>query len=339
MRRALFIGGTGTISTAITRKIAAEGEWELCLLNRGNKPQFVPEGVKVIVADINDEAAVAAKLEGTEWDCVCDFVGFVPADVERDIRLFKGRTRQYIYISSASAYQKPAASPFITEGTTLANPYWQYSRDKIECENILMEAYRKEGFPVTIVRPSYTYGDTGVPLGVRGSKGTWQVLRRMMEGKPVIVHGDGTSLWTMTHNTDFAKAFAGLMGNSRAIGLPVQITSDEVLSWNQIYKAIADALRVEFKPYYVASEWLSSLGKYGLTGELLGDKAESVIFDNTRLKSLVPGFCATVRFEDGIRKTVEYILSHPEYQVPDPEFDQWCDRVIAAQEEAKEKLK
>ena len=229
-RKALFIGGTGTISSAITRQLAAEGKWDLTLLNRGNRAAAVPEGVNLMKADINDEAAVAELLEGTQWDCVCDFIGFTPDQVERDWRLFRGRTKQYMYISSASAYQKPAASPFITEGTPLVNPYWQYSRNKIACEDFLMEKHRTEGYPVTIIRPSHTYDERSVPLGVHGDFGSWQVLKRMLDGKPVIIHGDGTSQWTLTHNTDFAKGFIGLMGNPHALGNAFHITSDETLT-------------------------------------------------------------------------------------------------------------
>ena len=338
MKKALFIGGTGTISTAITRKVAKDGEWELWLLNRGNRSDILPREVKVINADINDEEDVARKLEGTEWDCVCDFIGFVPAQVERDWRLFKGRTRQYMYISSASAYQKPAPSPWINEGTALANPYWQYSRDKIACEEFLMKKYREEGYPVTIIRPSHTYDERSVPLGVHGRNGSWQVLKRMLEGKPVIIHGDGTSLWTMTHNSDFAKGFTGLMGNPHAIGTAFQITNVEALTWNQIYTTIADVLGVELKPYYVASDYLAATSDYDLTGSLIGDKACSVIFDNTKLKRAVPGFTPSVRFEQGIRMTIENVLAHPSLQKEDPEFDAWCDRVIEALEEAKKKL-
>ena len=230
-RKALFIGGTGTISSAITAQLAAEGEWDLALLNRGNRNDGLPENVKVLKADINDEAAVEKLLEGTQWDCVCDFIGFLVPQVERDWRLFRGRTKQYMYISSASAYQKPLASPYITEGTPLVNPYWQYSRDKIACEDFLMEKCRNEGFPVTIIRPSHTYDDRKVPVGVHGDIGSWQVLRRMLDGKPVIIQGDGTSLWTLTHNTDFAKGFIGLMGNPHALGNAFHITSDTWMPW------------------------------------------------------------------------------------------------------------
>jgi len=335
-RKALFIGGTGTISTAITARIAAEGKWDLYLLNRGSRRDVVPEGVNVIQADIRDEADVAAKIAGMQWDCVCDFIGFVPSQVERDWRLLRGKTRQYMYISSASAYQKPCASPFINEGTPLANPYWQYSRDKIACEEFLMEKYRSEGYPVTIIRPSHTYDNRSIPVGVHGANGSWQVIRRMLDGKPVIIQGDGTSLWTVTHNSDFAKGFVGLMGNPLAIGGAFQITSDETLTWYQIYKVVADALGVELKPYYVASEFLDAVGPgYDFLGSLVGDKSCSVIFDNRKLKRAVPGFQATVRFEEGARDTLANILAHPELQRPDPAFDAWCDRVISALEEAK----
>lgn len=336
--KALFIGGTGTISTAITAAIAAEGKWDLTLLNRGNRSAAVPEGVNVIQADIQDESVVAGLLEGSFWDCVCDFIGFVPAQVERDWRLFRGKTRQYMYISSASAYQKPATSPFITEGTPLVNPYWEYSRNKIACEDFLMEKYREDGFPVTIVRPSHTYDDRSVPLGVHGDMGSWQVIRRMLEGKRVIIHGDGTSQWTLTHNSDFAKGFIGLMGNPHALGNTFHITTDETLSWNQIYQTIADKLGVELKACHVSSEFLADVAPYDFRGGLIGDKAVTVLFDNSKLKRAVPGFQATVRFEEGVARTLENILTHPELQVPDPEFDAWCDRVLTVIDNAKSQL-
>ena len=337
--KALFIGGTGTISTAITAALAAEGKWDLTLLNRGSRSAAVPKGVNVIQADIEDEAQVAGLLEGTFWDCVCDFIGFVPAQLERDWRLFRGKTRQFMYISSASAYQKPAASPYITEGTPLANPYWEYSRNKIACEAFLMEKYRQEGFPVTIIRPSHTYDDRSVPLGVHGDKGSWQVLRRMLDGKRVIIHGDGSSLWTLTHNSDFAKGFIGLMGNPHAMGNAFQITSDEALSWDQIYRTIADKLGVELKACHVSSEFLADVAPYDFRGGLIGDKAVTVLFDNAKLKRAVPGFQATVRFEEGVARTIDNILAHPELQVPDPAFDTWCDKVLEALDQAKASLK
>lgn len=331
----LFVGGTGTISMAITRLLASQGH-ELYLLNRGNRTDELPENVKTIVADINNEEECAAKLEGMSFDCVGEFIGFVPSQIERDIRLFSGKTKQYIYISSASAYKKPPEGYVITEETPLENPYWEYSRNKIACEKLLMEKFDREGFPVTIVRPSHTYDERSVPLGVHGDGGSWQVVKRIMEGKPVIIHGDGTSLWTITHNSDFAKAYAGLIGNTKAIGETFQITSDESVSWNDIYNAIADAVGVELKPYYVASKTLADMSDYDLTGSLIGDKANSVVFDNSKVKSVVHDFKAEISAKDGIRMTVRNILAHPELQHDDEEFDKWCDKVIDALEKMKE---
>lgn len=333
--KALFIGGTGTISTAITKRLAQMKEWEVYLINRGNRNDVLPENVKTIVVDVNDEAAVAEKIKDMEFDTVCDFIGFVPEQLERDYRLFQGKTRQFMYISSASAYQKPLANYHITESTPLANKYWEYSRNKIACEELLMKWYREDGFPITIIRPSHTYDDRNVPLGVHGPKGSFQVLKRMMEGKPVIVHGDGTSLWTVTHNSDFAKAFVGLMGNAHAIGETFHITSDESLTWNQIYQTLAQVLGVPFKPYYVASQFLSDVSDYDYLGSLIGDKANTVVFDNSKVKRAVPEFVATTRFDQGARMCIENVLSHPELQVEDPEWDAWCDRVIEALEGAK----
>lgn len=337
--KALFIGGTGTISTAIVKKLAENPAWEVWLLNRGNRKDVVPESVHQIVADVYDEEDVREKIGDMNFDVVSEFIGFTVDAVERDYRLFKGKTKQYMYISSASAYNKPAASYVITEGTTLANPHWDYSRNKIACEEFLMEKYRSEGFPVTIIRPSHTYDERNVPLGVHGKKGFYQVIKRMQEGKPVIIQGDGTSLWTVTFNKDFATGYTGLMGNPHAIGEAFQITGDETLTWNQIYQTIADALGVELKAYHVSSEYLSAVGdKYGFDfeGSLIGDKAVSVVFDNSKLKRAVPDMKTTVRFDQGVRIALQYVLSHPECQVEDPEFDQWCDRVIDAIEKSKE---
>ena len=335
----LLIGGTGTISSAITRQLAASGH-DLWLLNRGNRRSEVPANVKQIIADIDDEKSVLSGLPAETFDAVCEFIGFVPQQVERDVRLFRGRTRQYVYISSASAYNKPAASHMITEGTTLANPHWQYSRNKIACEELLMKEYRENGFPVTIVRPSHTYCERAVPLSVHGLKGSWQVLKRMMDGKPVLIHGDGSSLWTLTWNEDFARGFIGLLGNPKAIGEAFQIMSDEQLTWTQIYKCVANALNITPKLYYVASDFLAAVApkEWDFEGNLLGDKSVTVCFDCTKLKRAVPGFLATTRFDEGVHRCIEHILAHPELQVPDPEFDAWCDRIIEAQEQAKMKL-
>lgn len=331
--KALFIGGTGTISSAITRQLAAQG-CELYVLNRGTRNAGLLSNVKTLEADINDEARVADLIRDMSFDVVADFIAFVPAQLERDYRLFAGKTKQFIFISSASAYQKPLSDYRITESTPLANPYWEYSRNKIACEEYLMKQYREQRFPITIVRPSHTYDERSIPLGVHGSKGSWQVAKRMLEGKPVLIHGDGTSLWTMTHNEDFAKGFIGLMGNLHAIGESVQITSDESLTWNQIYAAIADALDVPLCAVHAPSEFLAACSREDFTGGLTGDKANSVVFDNAKLKRLVPGFTADIRFDQGIKRTVAHILAHPELQREDPEFDAWCDKVVEALEEA-----
>ena len=336
--KALFIGGTGTISMATTRLLAQNPDWELYLLNRGTRTQELPEGVKTITADISDEAQAARALEGMTFDCVCDFIGFVPAQLERDFRLFSGKTKQFMYISSASAYQKPLGTYLITESTPLANPYWEYSRNKIACEEFLMKQYRENGFPVTIIRPSHTYDERNIPLGAHGDNGSWQIIRRMLDGKPVIIHGDGTTLWTITHNSDFAKAFVGLMGNIHAIGEAFHITSDESVTWNQIYSVIADELGVPLKAYHVPSDFMHDVSKYDFEGGLIGDKANTVVFDNSKVKRAVPGFVCTVRADQGLRRAVRHMLATPALQREDPEFDAWCDRVIDALEAAKKAI-
>ncbi|MBR5420089.1 MAG: SDR family oxidoreductase [Lachnospiraceae bacterium] len=339
--KALFIGGTGTISMAIVRRLAEDPAWDVYLLNRGNRRSEVPDYVHQITADINNEADVSAKLEGMSFDVVSDFIAFDVNAVSRDYRLFRGKTGQYIFISSASAYNKPAASYVITEGTGLANPYWEYSRNKIACEEFLMEKYRNEGFPVTIVRPSHTYDERNVPLGVHGNKGFYQVIKRMKEGRPVLIQGDGSSLWTLTFNSDFAIGFTGLMGNRHAIGEAFQITGDETLSWDQIYQTIADALGVKLNAYHVSSEFLSRVGEaygYDFTGSLTGDKSVSVVFDNSKLKKLVPQMTTNVPFHKGVRIALDHVLTHPGEYEEDPEFDQFCDRVIAAMEKAGEEV-
>lgn len=335
--RILLIGGTGTISMAITRELAKRNE-DLYLLNRGNRKVDVPGNVKLINVDINDEAQVKEKIKDLDFDCVCNFIGFVKENVERDYRLFKDKTKQYVYISSASAYNKPSRNYVITEGTTLANPYWQYSRDKIECEEYLMKQYKENGFPITIVRPSHTYDERSIPLGVHGKKGNYQIIKRMLEGKPVIIHGDGTSLWTLTHNSDFAQGFCGLLGNPHAIGEAFQITSDETLTWNQIYETVANILNVKLNAYHVSSEFLADISDYDFAGSLIGDKACSVVFDNSKLKKVVPEYKPIVHFEEGIKKTIENILSNPSLQIEDKEFDEWCDKVVEVLDKAKKEF-
>ncbi len=334
----LFIGGTGTISMAISRQLLSEGN-TLYLINRGSRNNSLIGNMIELKADINDEAAVSEMINNLQFDAVADFIAFTPDQLARDYRLFHDKTKQFIYISSASAYQKPLSDYRITEGTPLANPYWEYSRNKIAGEDYLMKLYRNEKFPVTIVRPSHTYDERSIPLGIHGNNGSYAVIKRMLEGKPVIIHGDGTSLWTLTHSSDFAKGFIGLIGNIHAIGEAVQITSDESLTWNQIYQIIADALGVKLNAVHVASEFLDACSSYDFNGSLLGDKANTVVFDNRKLKRLVPGFTATVRADQGIRNTLSYVLSHPECQWEDPEFDHWCDRVCEVLAKAAKEIK
>lgn len=327
--KALLIGGTGTISFEVTKQLAAQGH-DVTLLNRGSRTDDVPPEVRVLNADVRDQGEVRAAIGNETFDVVADFIAFEPKHVEQDFDVFDRRTRQYIFVSSASAYQKPLSDYRVTESTPLANPYWEYSRNKIACEELLMKFYRDYDFPITIVRPSHTYSNHSVPVGVHGAAGSWQVLKRMLNYKPVIIHGDGTSLWTLTHSRDFAKGFIGLMGNLHAIGEAVHITSDETVTWNQVHKVIAATLSVELQTVHVASDFLRSCSHEDLDGPLHGDKANSVVFDNSKLKRLVPDFVATTRVDQGVAEAVRYVLDHPELQVEDPRFDDWCDRVIYA---------
>jgi nucleoside-diphosphate-sugar epimerase len=330
--KALIIGGTGTISSAIS-KLALQKGWELYLLNRGRNSDRIPEGAKVITADINDESDVKQLIGNMEFDVVADFIAFKPEQVERDVRLFKDRTSQYIFISSASAYQKPLSHYIISESTPLVNPYWEYSRNKIACEDYLVSQYRNSGFPVTIIRPSHTYDERSLPLAIHGEKGSWQVVDRILKGKPVLIQGDGTSLWVTTFTTDFAKAFLGIMGNRKAIGEAIQIMSDEALTWNEIYDCIGDALGKKVNKLHVSSDFLVRC-KPELNGPLWGDKSNSVCFDTCKIKSLVPGFRAEVSFAEGARKCAEYMLSHKEAQIPDEEFETFCNNMLKVQQEA-----
>ena len=339
--KALFIGGTGTISMGIIKRLSEDPLWEVYLLNRGSRSSEVPSNIHQIKADINNEEDVLKKLEGMKFDVVSEFIAFDVNAVKRDYRLFKDMTDQYIFISSASAYNKPAANYVITEGTTLANPHWEYSRNKIACEEFLMEKYRTEGFPVTIVRPSHTYDERNIPLGVHGNKGFYQVIKRMQEGKPVLIQGDGSSLWTVTFNSDFAIGYTGLMGNKHAIGEAFQITGDESLTWDQIYQTIADALGVRLNAYHVSTDFLVKTGEpYGFDfeGGLMGDKSVTVVFDNSKLKRLVPQMTTNVHFHKGVRIALDYVLSNKDKYEEDPEFDAYCDRVIAALDKAAEEV-
>ena len=327
----LFIGGTGAISGAISQLLIRQGH-ELWLLNRGNRP--LPAGAHTLIADINDLPTVEQKLAGHHFDAVADFLAYGAAEIERDYRLFKGRTRQFVYISSASVYHKPPVNWLYTESTAAYNPYWKYAQDKIAGEDLLNKLYKEQNFPMTIVRPSHTYSEGKVPLAQVGAGGSWPVVKRMKEGKPVIIPGDGTALWTLTHSRDFAKAFVGLLGNPHAIGETVQITGDEALTWNQIYRTVADAMGVELHAVHVPSDLLERTNPFG-QGALWGDKANCALFDNTKIKRLVPDYVATIRFDQGVRETLDYVFSHPECQTEDPVMDEWFDRVIAAQQAAE----
>ncbi len=327
--KALFIGGTGVISTAVTR-LAVERGIDLFLLNRGQRAA-APAGARQIKADIADEKAARAALAGLSFDVVVDWIAFTTPQVERDIALFSGRTGQYIFISSASAYQKPPSHWHITESTPLSNPYWQYSRDKIACEERLIREYRERGFPATIVRPSHTYGESQIPEAVGSWSAPWTLIDRMRKGARVIVPGDGTSLWTVTHNSDFAKGFVGLMGNVHAIGHAFHITSDEALPWDQITQVTAAAAGTEARIVHIPSDFIAAF-KPDERGSLIGDKARSAVFDNAKIKSFVPGFAATVPFSEGVRRSVAWFEAHPEARTIDEAFNVQVDRIIAAYE-------
>jgi nucleoside-diphosphate-sugar epimerase len=330
--RALFIGGTGIISTACTQLAAARG-FELTLLTRGRGNAALPPGVKAITVDIEDESAAARALEGERFDVVVDWIAFTPAQVERDIRLFgSGRARQYIFISSASAYQRPVGHYLITESTPLSNPFWEYSRNKIACEERLNEAYRASGFPATIVRPSLTYGETQFALVMNSWAKSYTLVNRMRQGKKVIVPGDGTSLWVITHNTDFAKGFVGLMGHRQAIGHAFHITSDEVMCWDQFFRITAEAAGAgEPDIVHIPSDFIGAC-LADAHGGLLGDKATSVVFDNAKIKRFVPGYCATVSYAEGIRRTLAWFDADPARREIDTEAEARWDRLIAAYE-------
>lgn len=321
--KVLFIGGTGTISYAVSR-LAIEREIDLYLLNRG-KSSLSIEGAHSLIADMNDMAQVKTVLSGHHFDVVVNWIAFTADQVERDIAFFRDKCNQYIFISSASCYQKPLTNPIITESTPLANPYWEYSRNKIACEDRLVKAYRDNGFPMTIIRPSHTY-DRRIPVSV-GNSGSYTVAKRMLEGKPVIVHGDGTSLWTLTHSEDFAKGFVGLLGNRQAIGHAFQITSDFVLTWNQIYEHLADALGVKANIVHIPSDFIARVNP-DLGAGLLGDKMWSVIFDNSKIKRFVPDYCATIPYYMGVRRAIEWFQAEDSRMVVKPEDDAMIDDIL-----------
>jgi nucleoside-diphosphate-sugar epimerase len=322
MAKILFIGGTGIISSACAPRAIAQGH-ELYLFNRGLSFRKPAEGAHVVSGNIHEDGEqLRAFVKQNQIDVVVNWIAFHPKDVQRDIDLLNGLVKQYVFISSASAYQKPVKKLPITEETPLENPYWEYSRNKKACEELLLAAHRERGFPATIVRPSHTYDKTLLPFS-----GRYTMLGRMLQGKPVVIHGDGTSLWVMTHHVDFAKGFVGLLGNPGAIGEIFHITSDEVLTWNAIYAEIATAAGAELHAVHVPSDVLARYDA-DLGASLLGDKAHSVTFDNAKIKRLVPDYAATIPFSQGAKEVTAWYAANPEYQKIDPAFDALLDRVI-----------
>jgi nucleoside-diphosphate-sugar epimerase len=330
----LFIGGTGVISSACSELVAARGH-ELFVLNRSASRMYpLPEGATLLKGDIHaDEAQLASLVAGHHFDAVVDYIAFSVNDIERDLRLFRDRADQFVFISSASAYQKPPKNYLITEETPLENPYLQYSRDKIACEDRLMQAYHKDGFPVTIIRPSHTYGPTQIPFGVTSWRHPWTVADRMKRGQKVIIPGDGTSLWVLTWNADFAKGLVGLLGNQEAIGEAFQITSDQVLSWDQIHLETYQAMGLEPHLVHIPSDLLAAYFPHEI-GSLIGDKANSVVFDNSKIKRFVPDYLCEVDWAQGVRRSLAWFEAHPEFQTIDHEMNSLWDRMIASYERA-----
>ena len=325
--KALFIGGTGNISGAVSR-LAVQKGIDLYHLNRGTYKTDL-KGITTINGDINDPATFSDALSKHTWDVVVNWIAFTESEVDRDIQLFKGKTKQYIFISSASVYQKPLACPVVTESTPLCNPFWEYAQNKIKCEERLNKAYREEKFPITIVRPSLTY-DTVIPVSIGGFK-EFTTADRILKGKKIIIQGDGTSIWTVTHADDFAKGFVGLMDNDHALGHAFHITSDELMTWNQIYLTVAEALGKEARIVHIPSDFIcKTVGTY--TGTLIGDKSESAIFDNSKIKSFVPEFKAVIPFKEGIRKTLAWFETHPERKFINPKSNENIDLIINAYE-------
>ncbi len=328
--KVLFIGGTGNISGAVSRLALRRPDMELHLLTRG-KSRTKIDGAGCIAGDINDPETVKERIKQTHWGCVVNWIAFNPPDIQRDIEIFSGNTDQYFFISSASVYETPPPRPFITESSPTGNPHWRYSRDKIRCEEVLNRAYREKGFPFTIVRLSLTY-DTVIPLAIGGFH-EYTVIDRMKKGKKVIVHGDGTSLWTVTHAEDFARGFVGLMGNPHAVGHAFHITTDEVLTWNRMYEFAGDALGVRPRIVHIPSDFIVRFMP-ALFGSLMGDKSASAMFDNSKIKRFVPEFEAVIPFKEGIKTTIARFEADPDLQIVNPDTDGLMDRVIELYESA-----
>ena len=327
--KVLLIGGTGVMSTEVSKLAVSEG-MELTMLNRRNHPERIPEGAEVIEGSI-DDPAVQERLKREFYDVVMDFIVFTPDQAKRDVELFNGRCGHYLVVTSACIYEKPIKVLPATEGSTVGNSPWDYAKDKMACEEVYRAAYKELGFPVTMVRPSHTYCDWALPVSLTGKGGGWNIISRMKRGLPVLVQGDGLTVWTITHGRDVAKGMVGLFGNGSAIGEAVHITTDEFLTWDEIYRDIARPLGAPPRLVHVSTEMLCHAfpGNYG---QLFGDISHCGIYDNTKIKRLVPGFCATTTAARGLRDAVMYHLAHPELQVEDPDFDRRCEEVLEAVE-------
>lgn len=326
----LFIGGTGLISSACS-ELAVQRGHELFLINRSASKKYpAPHGATVLQADIyNNPSQVANLIANHRFDAVVDFIAFTPQDIERDIALFKDKTTQFVFISSASAYQKPPRHYLITEETPLENPFWEYSRNKIACENLLMREYQTNRFPITIIRPSHTYGPSQIPLVVGSWQRPWTLIDRMKQGKPVIVPGDGTSLWVLTWNEDFAVGLVGLLGNPKAIGEAFHITSDEALTWNQIYNEAYQALGLERNVVHIPSDFIAKFDEHAI-GSLIGDKSNSVVFDNSKIKRFVPEYNCKVTWSEGVRRSLAWFEAHPDFQIVDDDAINMIEKILAA---------
>ena len=337
----LLIGGTGVISTAITLRLINQGH-EVVLLNRGKTPlpAAMQGRVRQLTADINDEENAKTALAGLSFDCVCNFVVYTPEQAQRDIRLFAGKTKQYVFVSTVTVYQKPLAKLPITEDMPLGNRYWKYSDLKAQCEGVYLQAYRETGFPVTIARPSHTYSERSLTVQIHGGHAAWVILKRMLQGKSIPVACDGMTLWTSTTSEDFAVYFCGLLGNEKAVGEAFHITSDEILTWNEIYSIIAEHLGAEFKPCYVPADVLAQSKQYDYYGSLPGDKEYSVMFDNSKVKRVTGIYDhKCIPFREGAKRSVEYFLTHPEIRQEDPAFEEFCDQLESIMQEATRKIK
>ncbi len=328
----LFIGGTGLISSACS-DLAIERGHELFLLNRSASKKYpAPKHSTILHADIHAESAhLSALLAGHRFDAIVDFIAYSPQDIERDISLFREKTDQFVFISSASAYQKPPQNYLITEETPLENPFWEYSRNKIACEDMLMKSYRTDGFPVTIIRPSHTYGPSQIPLCVGSWQHPWTIIDRMQRGEKVVVPGDGTSLWVLTWHADFARGLVGLLGKKNTVGEVFHITSDQVLSWNQIYLEVYQALGQTPNMVHIPSDFIARFDE-GAMGNLIGDKSNSVVFDNSKIKKFVPDYQCDVNWAEGLRRALTWFKDHPEFQTIDSESNMIWDKIIAGYE-------